>query len=183
MILRICEVEGCEVKHMAKGFCASHYMSKYNETRRAKKCEYMILWRKNNAEYNKNWKDQNRDLVVEYNKAYQKQYKIDKPEIIGSAHARRRQREKIKVTSEVRAASAQMRKDLAALPCVFCGCYSDNPHIDHATPLSRGGIEHPGNLLPACANCNLRKHTKTAEEFIEFLDKQRTAELPAGEES
>lgn len=32
-------------------------------------------------------------------------------------------------------------------------------HIDHHTPLARGGTNEPENLVLACASCNTRKHT------------------------
>lgn len=39
--------------------------------------------------------------------------------------------------------------------CVYC----DGPyeHIDHVLPLVQGGEHSIGNLVPACADCNLRK--------------------------
>ena len=41
-----------------------------------------------------------------------------------------------------------------------------NLHLDHVVPLSRGGEHSITNLVPACAFCNLKKGTKTAEEFL-----------------
>jgi len=41
-------------------------------------------------------------------------------------------------------------------------------HVDHKTPLTRGGNNSPENLCCACPSCNFRKGTKTAEEFIEL---------------
>jgi 5-methylcytosine-specific restriction endonuclease McrA len=38
-------------------------------------------------------------------------------------------------------------------------------HIDHKTPLSRGGSHALENLCLACAECNIAKHTMTEEEF------------------
>ena len=40
-------------------------------------------------------------------------------------------------------------------PCAICGHPAE--HLDHVTPLSRGGTDHPSNLQPLCARCNLRK--------------------------
>lgn len=42
-----------------------------------------------------------------------------------------------------------------------------NLHLDHETPLARGGEHKIENLVPACKSCNLRKGTKTAAEFME----------------
>jgi len=40
-------------------------------------------------------------------------------------------------------------------PCAICGEPAE--HLDHITPLARGGTDRPTNLQPLCANCNLRK--------------------------
>ena len=37
--------------------------------------------------------------------------------------------------------------------------------LDHRVPLARGGTNFIENILPACRNCNARKHTMTEEEF------------------
>ncbi len=50
--------------------------------------------------------------------------------------------------------------------CYYCSVSIEKEyHIDHMTPLSRGGSNWPENLCLACPRCNLSKHTKTAEEF------------------
>jgi HNH endonuclease len=47
---------------------------------------------------------------------------------------------------------------LASGPCVYCGAPATS--IDHVRPLSRGGQETAGNLVPACQNCNHTKHAR-----------------------
>jgi 5-methylcytosine-specific restriction protein A len=39
--------------------------------------------------------------------------------------------------------------------CAICGRPAE--HLDHITPLIRAGTDHPTNLQPLCAECNLRK--------------------------
>jgi 5-methylcytosine-specific restriction endonuclease McrA len=39
--------------------------------------------------------------------------------------------------------------------CVRCGRPAE--HCDHIQPIARGGTDHPGNLQPMCAACNLAK--------------------------
>lgn len=51
--------------------------------------------------------------------------------------------------------------------CAYCGVAFGalTPTVDHCVPLSRGGTNDLDNLVWACLPCNLRKGTKTAEEF------------------
>jgi 5-methylcytosine-specific restriction endonuclease McrA len=42
-------------------------------------------------------------------------------------------------------------------------------HIEHKMPRARGGRSTYENLTAACASCNMRKHTLTADEFRELL--------------
>lgn len=55
--------------------------------------------------------------------------------------------------------------------CAYCGVGSCNVKLtkDHATPLCRGGLHDPSNIVPACARCNSRKRHRTADEFREYL--------------
>lgn len=49
--------------------------------------------------------------------------------------------------------------------CAYCGNNSEPIHWDHVLPLARGGGTTKGNLLPACAPCNLSKGAKTVMEW------------------
>jgi 5-methylcytosine-specific restriction endonuclease McrA len=42
---------------------------------------------------------------------------------------------------------------------------SDLQHIDHFTPLTAGGRSDIGNLVPACAPCNVSKNNRTLQDF------------------
>lgn len=54
---------------------------------------------------------------------------------------------------------AEMQAVLASGKCHWCG--KEGPVFpDHVVPLSRGGINRPENLVPACRSCNARKYTK-----------------------
>ncbi len=57
--------------------------------------------------------------------------------------------------------------------CFYCGepiqrGAADPQHEatkDHMTPISRGGVDFIGNVVPACLRCNQLKSDKTVEEF------------------
>ncbi|MGI5347020.1 HNH endonuclease [Streptomyces sp. CA-250714] len=45
------------------------------------------------------------------------------------------------------------------------GCNASAEHLDHITPLSRGGADAEANMIPACAACNLSKGALTLAEW------------------
>ncbi len=47
--------------------------------------------------------------------------------------------------------------------CAYCGSLAQ--HVDHVVPLSRGGSNFIGNMLPACAACNETKHSSLLVEW------------------
>ncbi len=53
--------------------------------------------------------------------------------------------------------------------CAYCGVTDSENNkiqIDHVYPLSKGGSHTLLNLLPACRNCNYRKHNKLPLEWF-----------------
>ena len=49
-------------------------------------------------------------------------------------------------------------------PCIACGAPGE--HLDHITPVCKGGEHRLRNLWPLCQTCNLKKGTKLWEAFI-----------------
>lgn len=58
--------------------------------------------------------------------------------------------------------------------CAYCGA-PDEIHMEHVIPLSRGGRHAIGNVLPACAGCNLNKQADFVSEWK--LRKARVARI------
>lgn len=50
-------------------------------------------------------------------------------------------------------------------------------HIDHIIPRHRGGTNDESNLQLLCRSCNVKKGTRTMEEFLEY--KRQVDALPA----
>jgi hypothetical protein len=50
--------------------------------------------------------------------------------------------------------------------CWYCQTKLDKYHIEHRAPLSRGGSNHPSNLVLSCPTCNLSKGAKFPHEWI-----------------
>jgi len=49
--------------------------------------------------------------------------------------------------------------------CSYCGSIDKRGHVDHVTPLSRGGDDSLDNLVWSCRKCNLSKGSKTVGEW------------------
>lgn len=56
--------------------------------------------------------------------------------------------------------------------CQHCGV-TDNLHIDHKIPSSRGGRLDEENLWVLCAQCNSSKRAKTVEEWLAHGGRKR----------
>lgn len=53
--------------------------------------------------------------------------------------------------------------------CRYCGTpLNGGGEVDHILPVSRGGNSDPDNLTLACLTCNRDKHSKTADEFLQW---------------
>ena len=60
--------------------------------------------------------------------------------------------------------------------CRFCDApLEDGGHVEHLTPVSRGGSSFLGNITLSCAKCNLAKTNKTLSEFIAWRKERSLA--------
>lgn len=48
--------------------------------------------------------------------------------------------------------------------CAYCDAPAE--HLDHIQPLADGGADAAHNLLPACADCNLSKGSRTLGAWV-----------------
>ena len=57
--------------------------------------------------------------------------------------------------------------------CHYCGGTfpPDQLTMDHLVPVTRGGKSTPGNVVPACRDCNSRKKYLLPIEWEEYLEK------------
>ncbi|RVT86243.1 HNH endonuclease [Inhella crocodyli] len=53
--------------------------------------------------------------------------------------------------------------------CAYCADeLNGSGHVDHKTPIAKGGRDEPANITLACEKCNLAKHAKDVEEFLRW---------------
>ena len=78
----------------------------------------------------------------------------------------------------IRSAQAGLKSHMLAeldqesdIPCYYCtkSFRGAEIHLEHKTPVVRGGTNARSNLVLACRSCNLRKGSKTEAEFIKYL--------------
>lgn len=119
-----------------------------------------------NPDYNRQHYLKNRDHYLELNAQWRREHL----EWYRAREARRRQRRTAGMTKSEIAQSVQWRRDIKDDPCFYCGVRSEQMHDDHMLPVARGGTDHWWNLVRSCADCNFRKHTKTAEEFLACME-------------
>jgi 5-methylcytosine-specific restriction endonuclease McrA len=66
--------------------------------------------------------------------------------------------------------------------CVYCGVdTSEIYHVDHITPIARGGSSWPSNLQILCPSCNCSKRDKTHEEYLAYRSNLQMAISEAAE--
>jgi len=116
----------------------------YNKKHKKEKSAYLRRWRANNAEHMREW-ERNR---------YHNNMDVN---------LKKKERARQKRFGDVNINEIFERDGNI---CCYCKDTKGPFHIDHMIPLSRGGLNALDNLTVACKTCNLRKHTLTAEEFI-----------------
>jgi len=61
-------------------------------------------------------------------------------------------------------------KKYGTLTCYLCFTKISfgKDHLEHKTPLSRGGTHYYNNLAVSCQSCNLSKQNKTVKEYKKY---------------
>lgn len=130
--------------------------------------ERLRKWRREHPEQYKATVAKNNHDSYRRNKAHHKARKLkwrkENPDRHCAAEARRRARKLGGMAVEV------TREDWHKIcarydnACAYCGTRTKLTR-DHVLPLSRGGNEHPDNLVPACMSCNSSKRAKLISEW------------------
>lgn len=141
------------------------------DCRRDENAAYRAANTDKRAAYNASYYQQNRQAVLEKNKAWNKANR----DSINRATEAWRKRNPAKVRRQKLASRSglpadyttpeklEARLELYGGRCFYCGADADT--IDHRIPTTRGGTNLPANLVPACAKCNSKKHTRTPKEW------------------
>lgn len=170
---------------------------KYNQEHKKEKAAYAKAYREKDpekvaAQY-KRWHDNNKERRSEYGKKRHRDKKNEKgyeeyrnKKLAYYREYYQRNKEQFKVYSSTRRARVAKvggkftKADIRNMHltqwmrCYYCSVSIEKEyHIDHMTPITQEGSNWVDNLCLTCPECNMTKHTQTAEEFIEqkgFMD-------------
>ena len=151
---------------------------KYYEANRQRVSERYRKYREANLEYltekDRKWREANRERMRETKRKYRnanlererertRMWHRANPEKL-IVYNRNRRARKLLAPGTHTAADIRAIKVKQKHCCYYCGKHEsefDNKwHVDHITPLSRGGSNDPANLICACESCNGSKHNK-----------------------
>jgi 5-methylcytosine-specific restriction endonuclease McrA len=79
-----------------------------------------------------------------------------------------RKARKYGLESKITAQNIKDRYEYYGNKCYYCGS-NKKLTVDHRFPLSKGGLNCPSNIVPACMSCNQKKGTKLESEFFDWL--------------
>lgn len=119
----------------------------------------------NKIERNKRWHEKNK----EHRKQYLRKWKQTNKHLVRNAENRRRESNSSDIKCVESAALYLIARSNEPVACYICGTITTNSmdrHVDHVTPLSKGGKHSIENLAIACTKCNLEKHDKLLEDFM-----------------
>ena len=157
----------------------------YYQDNREKIIEYVHQYGQNNKgkvqEFHKRYREEHKEEIREYLHQYHqdnkekllewsRRYRQEHPEVHRQSNRRRRA---LKVDSDGHFTNEEFRLlcETFENKCIYCG--QELPLVaDHMTPLSRGGSDGIDNIVPACANCNNKKHTMTFDEYVKRIEEE-----------
>lgn len=145
----------------------------YREANKERVSERMRQWRISNVDiirqYQEEWRKENAMKILDYSRKYRTKYPHIKRLSETRRRARKRSAEGIFTWDDVENLFV-----LQVSQCVYCEAdLGTDFHIDHITPLSRGGDNTAENIQLLCRACNLKKHAKTHDEFLAILQKAK----------
>ncbi len=133
-----------------------------------KKAEYDREYRLDNLDSIKHkkkmYREENKESIALKKKEWQK---TEAYKLYQRVYQHRRRAKVASAGSFTKEDIEQMYKEQKG-KCYYGGHISleDGFHIEHMTPISRGGSNNIDNIALSCANCNFRKRTKTFKEFF-----------------
>jgi 5-methylcytosine-specific restriction endonuclease McrA len=123
------------------------------------RAEQLRYWKENPQEAERCKKERKRERRLW-------RYKIDASMRIYNREKSKRRKAVQRGSVGVHVTAAQIRDRFNEFGnlCAYCGSGGDL-HIEHVTPIAKGGNHVLSNILPACQRCNYSKRTHPVEEW------------------
>ncbi len=150
--------------------CRRAALSQYYEgNREAIRRKQRACDKERRAEINRKSRLKHLDARSEYSQKYYRENKDKHRE-----RQRRRRARKLSGVGMVPEGYESTLWEIQQGKCFYCEAdlRKTGVHEDHKIPLVHGGRHTKSNLCLACPECNLRKHTKTAPEFLRILSSE-----------
>jgi len=156
--------------------CRAEYRQAYYTKNKASENALASEWKRQNSLYLSSYNRQYHEDRYQSDPVY-RQHKIDlmvewqrrNPEYQRSQKARRRAIMRDSGGVVTRSEICSMMEEQRG-KCFYCPASLTNSyHLEHKTPLVRGGTNQRKNVCLSCPTCNLRKGQKTSQEFLSVL--------------
>jgi 5-methylcytosine-specific restriction endonuclease McrA len=161
-----------EVKSIYQFYKRKKY--KYGVSIYCKEClkqisrEYHANNRDKRIKYKKEYNANNRDKI---NKQVREYRKTEKGKLMRKINTQNRRYKKKYNTNPGDILTKEQIEYLAEVytHCAYCNTEltSDNTHIDHIHPLSKGGSHSIDNVVLACKECNIKKKAKPLDQWLD----------------
>lgn len=140
---------------------------RHRDTALESKRKYHAANREKETEYMRRYRETHREQIREYNQQSYRRLYLKNPEMY---IIRKHQRRTLGYIGVKQIAALANKQEHCCYYCrapFFNGTLHYEYHIEHKTPVSRGGNNDISNIVLACPECNTRKGTLTAEEFAQ----------------
>lgn len=127
-------------------------------------------WKQENPErkraYDRQWKEKNLDRHKEAKRRWIEE-NIEYARYLGRTRSAIRRARKLGNAEPITVSEQREWEDSQPKVCAYCGIdCARNYHVDHITPLSKGGAHQIANLAISCPPCNLSKGARDLNEFF-----------------
>lgn len=134
--------------------CRKEHRSVRDENRKAWEAEYRAKNRERLNESSRRWKERNPDHSAVY-------YQEHRAEAV-----QKKLRRQARIEHQAKYSTKMVRERFATFGncCAYCG-KDGRLTLDHFVPISKGGPDALGNIIPACSACNGSKYNSDAEQW------------------
>jgi 5-methylcytosine-specific restriction endonuclease McrA len=134
--------------------CRKAHATERDDKRKAWEAEYRAKNKARMSEATQRWRERNPG----YCKTYYEEHRAEA--------LQNKLRRQARIKHQAKYSTKMVRERFAAFGdrCAYCG-KDGKLTLDHFVPISKGGPDALGNIIPACSGCNGSKYNSEAEEW------------------